>query len=421
MPKLTKGVVDKYELRGRQYTIWCSELKGFGVYVYPTGKRTYFVDYRADGGRRRMTIGSHGAITADQARKLAIETMGGVVLQKDDPLLERKTRRRSMTVAHLCDQYLELAQKGLILGKGGRPKKVSTLSTDVGRVERHIKPLLGRKLVLDLKRADVAKFIRDVTAGKTAMVEKSDKLRGKSVVAGGSGTAARTAGLLGGILTYAVSEGIIEFNPASGVPRPVGNKKTRRLSRDEYGALGTALAATTETWQAVAGVQLLALTGCRISEIAKLRWSDVDTEGQALRLGDSKTGASIRPLAHPALEVLASLPRVAGSPWVLPGARNPAEPFGGMRGAIERLARKAKIDDLTAHVFRHSFASIGGDLDYAEATIGTIIGHAGQGITSRYVHRLDSVLLAAANRIAGEIERQMTGKTAAVVRLQSRA
>lgn len=112
MPKLTKSIVDGADLRFKQYTIWCSELKGFGAYIQPTGKRSYFVDYRtADGTRRRMTIGTHGVITTEQARKLAIETMGGVVLQKADPLLERKTRRKSLTVAQLCDQYMKAARR----------------------------------------------------------------------------------------------------------------------------------------------------------------------------------------------------------------------------------------------------------------------------------------------------------------------
>jgi hypothetical protein len=218
LAKLTKRVVDDAELRDKPYFIWCSDLPGFGVRVFPSGKRVYYCDYRAEGVRRRMNIGPHGKITSEDARKLAISTMGSVV-KGDDPLLERKTRRRSMTVAQLCDQYLELAGKGLILGRSGQAKKASTLSTDLGRVERHIKPLLGRKLVIDLVQGDIARFIRDVTAGKTAVVEKSEKLRGLAIVEGGAGTASRTAGLLGGILSYAVSEGIIAHNPTQGVKR----------------------------------------------------------------------------------------------------------------------------------------------------------------------------------------------------------
>ena len=85
MPKLTKSVVDAAPPREKQFTIWCSELKGFGIFVQPSGSRTYFVDYRnRDGLRKRMTIGRHGTITAEQARKLAIATLGGT-LKGEDP------------------------------------------------------------------------------------------------------------------------------------------------------------------------------------------------------------------------------------------------------------------------------------------------------------------------------------------------
>lgn len=126
-----------------------------------------------------MTIGTYGTITTEQARKLAIETLGGIVLQKADPLLERKTRRASLTVAQLCDQYMKAAEKGLILGRRkNRPKKASTLEIDRGRIARHIKPLLGKKLVIDLTRADVTKFMRDVAAGRRCMNDDPDKTVG---------------------------------------------------------------------------------------------------------------------------------------------------------------------------------------------------------------------------------------------------
>lgn len=124
MPKLTKAILDRATPREKQYTLWCSELPGFGVYIHPTGRRTYFIDYRsASGTRRRMTIGRHGAITTEQARKLAIETLGRIVLQKGDPLLDRKTRRTSLTVSQLCDQYVVAVEKGLVFGRNGSPRR----------------------------------------------------------------------------------------------------------------------------------------------------------------------------------------------------------------------------------------------------------------------------------------------------------
>ena len=106
MSKLTKSVVDAATPREKQFTIWCNELKGFGLFVQPSGSRTYFVDYRnRDGVRKRMTIGRHGAITAEQARKLAIATLGETV-KGQDPADERIRQRKALTVKELCERYL---------------------------------------------------------------------------------------------------------------------------------------------------------------------------------------------------------------------------------------------------------------------------------------------------------------------------
>ncbi len=422
MPKLTKSIVDGAALREKQYTIWCSDLKGFGVYVHPSGRRSYFVDYRTSGGtRRRMTIGAHGVITTEQARKLAIETMGGVVLQKADPLLERRTRRASLTVAQLCDQYMQSAERGLVMGRSRRPKKASTIEIDRGRIERHIKPLLGSKLAIDLTRSDIVKFLRDVSSGKTARKDRSGKNGARVEVKGGVGTAARTTGFLGGILTYAVNEGIIPANPASGVQLPADGVRTRRLMTDEYRALGDALAGSDhDTPQAVTGAWLLALTGCRLGEIESLKWSDVDEDGQCFRLTDSKSGPSVRPVGQEAFDILRSALRVPGNPYVLPAMRKVGH-YNGLSGAWARFMVRAGLEGVTPHTMRHSFASVAGDLGMAESTIGALIGHVSGTITGRYVHRLDSVMIAAANKVSGEIYRQMTGEGGKVVALPRRA
>lgn len=425
MPKLTKSVVDAAAPRAKQYSLWCSDLKGFGLYVQPSGSRTYFVDYRtADGARRRMTIGRHGVITADQARKLAIETLGGIVLQKADPLLERKTRKASLTVAQLCDQYMRAAEKGLILGRRkNQPKKASTLEIDRGRIARHIKPLLGNRLVIDLTRADLTKFMRDVAGGKTARRDRSGKNGARVEVKGGMGTASRTTGFLGGILTYAVDEGIIPTNPMRGVKLPADNVRDRRLSADEYRALGRALtgdAAAVDTPQAITGAWLLALTGCRLGEVSTLRWAEVDDAGGCFRLTDSKSGPSVRPVGRPAFDVLADAMRVAGNPYVLPALRKTGH-YNGLAGAWVRFMDRAGLSGVTPHTMRHSFASVAGDLGYSESTIAALLGHAGSTVTSKYIHRLDSVLVAAANKVAGEIWRQMTGETGKVLEMPRRA
>jgi integrase len=371
-----------------------------------------------------MTIGAHGVLTTEQARKLAIETMGGVVLQKADPLLERKTRRASLTVAELCDQYMKAAEKGLILGRRkNRPKKPSTIEIDRGRISRHIKPLLGNRLVIDLTRADVTKFVRDVAAGKTARRDRSGKNGARVHVMGGLGTAARTTGFLGGILTYAVDEGIIPSNPAQGVKLPADGVRTRRLVAGEYRALGKALsgdAAEYDTPQAVTGAWLLALTGCRLGEIESLRWSEVDEDSQCFRLEDSKSGPSVRPIGMEAFDVLRTALRVPGNPYVLPAPRKSGH-YNGLSGAWARFMKRAELEGVTPHTMRHSYASVAGDLGFAESTIAALLGHTAGTVTSRYVHRLDTVLVAAANKVSGEVYRQMTGASAKVLEMPRRA
>ena len=76
-----------------------------------------------------------------------------------------------------------------------------TITSDTGRIERHIIPLLGTRRVKDLTKTDINKVLKDIMAGKTRVSVKTRKLRGKAVVRGGAGTATRTVGLLGGVLT----------------------------------------------------------------------------------------------------------------------------------------------------------------------------------------------------------------------------
>lgn len=417
MPKLTKTLVETAPPRSKQYILWCSDLKGFGACINPSGSRSYVVDYRtADGARRRMTIGRHGPLTAEEARKLAIKTLGSTI-QGDDPQLERRTRRKSLTVSDLCDRYFEAAEKGLVIGRGGKAKKTSTLATDRTLAEAHIKPLLGSKLVIDLKRADIVRLIRDVQAGKTAKAKPSSgKPRGRVRITGGPGAATRTAAAFGSILSYAVADGVIEANPTYGVKKPAGGRRERRLSEDEYRAFHAALRAAetdeTKPWQGVAMLRVAALTGCRIGEVENLKWSEVDLNERLLRLEDSKTGKSIRPLGGAARAVLAALECDAKNPYVFPAARLDKRPYAGLTRFYRGLFKAAGLDGVTPHVLRHSFASVGADLGFTDSTIGACLGHSGSGVTSRYTHRLDSVLVAAADKIAQEVWRQMTSEVA---------
>ncbi len=413
MPKLTKTVVDAAISRAKQFTIWCSELKGFGVFIQPSGSRTYFVDYRnREGARKRMTIGRHGKVTCEQARKLAIATLGETV-KGQDPAEERARERKAITVEDLCDRYLAAAEKGLILGKGNRPKKASSLYVDGGRINRHIIPLLGKKRVQSLKPADISKFIEDVASGKTAVVEKTKK-RGKSVVRGGLGTATRTAGLLGGILTYAVQLGAIESNPARGVRKPADGVRKRRLTDEEYRLLGKILREKANDEQfdvAIKAIRHLALTACRRSEAIYLKKSEIDFVDSCLRLSDSKEGASVRPIGLPVLDQLMPIIGEAHDGGFVFEGTVEGKPLIGFPKLWKKIFKDTDLATITPHVLRHSFSSIANDLGFTEATIGSLIGHSRGSVTGRYIHTIDTMLIMAADTIAGYIQGLLDGKT----------
>ncbi|MEL6244361.1 MAG: tyrosine-type recombinase/integrase [Pseudomonadota bacterium] len=409
MPKLTKRVVDAVEVQEKDYVIWDDELPGFGLRVFKSGKRSYVLQYRAAGRSRRYSIGPHGIWTPDTARKEARVQLGKIA-QGENPAEARKADRNAMTVSELAERYIEAMDAGLIMGKGGRPKRPSTIYVNKGQLRGHIIPLIGQRRVQDLTKADVTKMMNDVIAGKTKAVRKTKK-RGKSILRGGRGTASKCVGLTGSMLTYAISMGIIEHNVAHGIRKPKDQVRDRRLTEDEYRELGRMLNEANEdadlAWT-VGITRLLALTGCRRGEVISLKWSEVDFENSCLRLEDSKEGASVRPIGLPAIELLEALRETATSDFVFPGKRG-ADTYGGLPRQWRKMFGDSELSDLTAHVLRHSFASIANDLGFTESTVAMLLGHATHSITSKYIHSLDSVLITAADTVAGYIQGLLDG------------
>jgi len=410
--KLTSRHLSSLPATAERYIIWDTELRGFGCRIETSGTKSFLVRYRPNGGgrnapKRFLTLGRYPVLSPEDARRQARRVLGEVA-RGEDPADKRRTVRNDMTVADLCDLYMKEAPR--LPTRFGKPKGKDTLKYDRGRIERHIKPLLGRRLIGDLAAADIRRFMRDVARGKTAADIKLGP-RTRVIVKGGQGAATRVVGLLSGIFSFAVAEGLRADNPVRGVTRYADGKSERTLTIKEITELGKALnsaAANGANPSAIAIIRLLIFTGARRNEIAGLRWEEVDFERDTIRLGADrhKTGAmhgtKSFPLTLPARAILEQLVDGRTSEFVFPATSGTSH-FQGIKRVWAAVRRFANLSDVRLHDLRHSFASIGVSSGDSLPVIGALLGHSNARTTQRYAHVSRDPVRKAAERIAQEM------------------
>jgi integrase len=393
--------------------LWDEELTRFALRMKPSGAGSYVIVYRTRQRRQRqMLVGRLGVVTPEQARTNA-KIMLAEVDAGRDPAEAREQDREAITVEQLCAEYLKAARAGLVRTRFGKPKKASTIAIDEGRVARHIVPLIGSRLARDLRRADVQNMADAIAQGKTA-IEIKTKARGVARVTGGAGTATRVVELLGGMWSWAEKRGIVSGqSPTTGVDRSKGAAKDRVLTGEELARLGSTLQEQEAARpMAVVALRLIALTGLRREEACSLRWDEVSLAESCLRLKDTKTGKSMRPIGRRALDILSTLPRL--NQFVFPGRSD--DRAADLKKQLAALFDAAGLSDARSHDLRRTFASTAANMDYGDATIGEMLGHAKRGVTAKhYIRRPDAALVEAANRVSGRIAAALDGETLAEI------
>ena len=358
---------------------WDTQLKGFGVRVYPSGSKMYVVQSRGPAGPKRVTVGRHGVISADAARRRAASIVARIKAG-EEPVPTRAPAAAGPTVAELAERYFREHVEVRC--------KPSTAGIHRRMVDKFILPALGKMPISGVGR----KHASDLHYG----------LRGKPA------TANEAVATLSRMLNRAEAWGLAPegSNPCRFVVKYKRRKLERFLTEAEFRRLGRELCALEAEGRmpvhAAAALRLLMLTGCRCGEILTLRWENVHPEAGELRLRDSKTGPRVVPLSPAAARVLAGLPRVAGNPWVV-ASRRPGRHLSQITYHWYRVRARAGLEDVRLHDLRHSFASRALALGESLPAIGKLLGHSKIQTTARYAHLArDSVRVSAA-RVAASI------------------
>ena len=379
---LSNRIVDGLPAAGRDVIYWDRDLPGFGVRVYPSGARVYLVQSRGPGGAKRVAVGRHGVISADEARR-----RGASMLTRIKAGAEPNPGPKpgphpggGPTVAELAERYLR--EHVAVRCKPATAKGYRQV------IGGNVVPALGKLPVSALGRVHVA--------------DLHYRLRKTPVAAN------EAVGALSRMLNRAEAWGLVPAgsNPCRYVRRYRTRPLERFLTEEEFRRLGETLDGLEVEGgipvHAAAALRLLMLTGCRCGEIVGLLWEDVHLDRNEIRLRDSKTGQRTVPLSPAAARVLAGLPRPGGNPWVVSGNK-PGTRLTHIHYYWYRVRKRAGLDDVRIHDLRHSFASRALALGESLPMIGKLLGHTKIQTTARYAHLARDSVSESAARVAASI------------------
>ena len=373
MIKISKRIVDAIEPQDRDVDYYDEDVKGFGMRVRPSGRKTYFVMMRHKGVMRRFTIGSHGSVTPELARLKAKQIISDLAIDKNPTEVEDAVRN-SVTVRSLGDRFIEEYIPCHL--------KPSTAGEYKRCVEIFINPEIGTMKLVTVERSDIAKI--------------HHQLRHIPYQAN------RVLGVLSIMFNLAESWNLRPAftNPCRGVKKYKEKRRERFLNREELRRLGEALRIEEEfAPSAVACIRLLLLTGCRLGEIQTLKWSYLDLDTCLAFLPDSKTGRKTLYLGSVAVKLLKSIPRAKNHPYVITGEIE-GQYLTDMQKPWRRIRKLADLYDVRIHDLRHTFASSGVALGQGLPIIGKLLGHSQPQTTARYAHLAATPALEVADKIS---------------------
>jgi integrase len=329
---------------------WDDDIAGFGLRLKPTRKASRWIfQYRHGRRQRRVTIGALTALSATQARKAASDLHAKAHLGHDPAGEKAEQRVRSAeTMGALLKSYLVF-------------KRDQIAPRSYVEVERHL-----MKQCKPLHSLPIAKLDRRAISGRKAAIATKS----------GNVTANRVHASLSAFLAWCMQEGLIDSNPALGATRYPEKSRDRVLGDQELKAIWAATSGA-DDYSAV--VRLLILTGCRLNEIAGLRWSEIVDERIVLPSTRTKNGRQhVVPLAPVALDILAQRPARPDRDLIF--GRRHDRPLCGwtvLKTALDKRIDEsgAELEPWTHHDLRRTVATRMAELGVQPHVIEAVLNH----------------------------------------------
>jgi len=371
--------------RGKEYTLWDTQLAHFGVRVQPSGVKSYIVQTRVNGRMRKITLGRFPELPLDAARREGAAALARLWGGEDATPARRK---KAPLFRDFAKRYRERRRH--------RWKPSSLVTFDI-YLRNRLMPAFGRSRLDAIGHARVSEWFDAASVDKPGAANRAFEILRAML------RTARQWGDIGEHVPDACAN--IVKNPR----RPVA----RFLNRGELERLGAVLDAhrAERPWR-VAAIRLLTLTGARLSEILNLKWEEIgelDADGASARLEDSKTGPRTVWLGPEAARVLAALPRAEEAARVFPKNLTTGRLYRFWVGVRE----EAGLAGLRIHDCRHTWASQGVMNGVGLTTVGRLLGHRRRETTAIYAHLDDNALADAGAQAAGVIARAMGYRAAA--------
>ncbi|HUX80683.1 MAG TPA: site-specific integrase [Alphaproteobacteria bacterium] len=386
MPKITKRFVESITPQpGKTLQHWDSELKGFGVLVLPSGRRTYFVQYvNANRIKKHLKIGVHGQINTEEARVLAKQHLGGIA-HGEDPAAQKKENKELPLIKDLAHDYLERHAQS--------KKRPKSYKEDKRMIEKIIVPSLGNQQVKHISRRTIESL--------HLQLEKTS-IQGNRVLA-----------LLSKMFNLAIKWGWRSDHPVHGIPRYHEEKRDRWLRDEELSRFWEAVECYPTRPPALA-LKILIYTGARKNEVLKATWNQFDL-GKGVWTKPPRSTKEKKhhhlPLSEQTVTALRALQdlNTKNSSYLFPN-KTGDKPLEDIKRFWEKIKKEANLEDICIHDLRHTYAShlVSGGLSLS--IVGKLLGHTQASTTQRYAHLADEPLREATALFGNKMDQIMAKK-----------